>query len=281
MRIGNRSAIVFCDNLNRDTGIPALENESVALTFTSPPYWNYIAYAGKKGGGYEKSYQGYLETLRETFDCMARKTIVGGRAVINVSNMKSRLAVEGSSFIYPIVSDMIQLMQSVGFTFFDEIIWVKGSVNRGALKGRYLFGSYPYPPTPKILDSMFENILIFTKPGKRPKVDPDIKDRSKLSKREWRTWTRGLWHIRPDRDRHHPATFPMELATRIIRLYSFVEDVVLDPFAGSGTAVIAAEKYHRKGIGFEISETYQTAVHEKAEKWLHQLELFQGDTLLC
>ena len=94
---------------------------------------------------------GALATL---FDNIERKTIPGGRMVVNASNMKSRKTVEGTSFVYPIVPDIIVRAQQAGFTFFDEIIWVKGGANAGALKGRVLFGSYPYPPTPKILDAV-------------------------------------------------------------------------------------------------------------------------------
>ena len=271
--MGNRARLTFTDNLNTDLGVPALDPESVALTFTSPPYWNFVDYAGSKGVGYEDSYQSYLDSLSKLFRAVMCKTIPGGRMVVNASNMKSRKAVEGTSFVYPIVPDIIARAQEAGFTFFDEIIWVKGGANAGALNGRPLFGSYPYPPTPKILDSTFENIIVFTKPGQREKVCKEIKGRSQLTKDEWRTFTRGVWEIPPDRDPDHPATFPMEIAERIVRMYSFADDVVLDPFAGSGTTLIAAERHNRIGVGFEISRAYEEAIRNKETKWLRQLRL--------
>ena len=273
IRVGSHSRLVFSDNLNNNFGVPALESESVALTFTSPPYWNFVDYAGNDGVGYESSYKEYLNSLSTLFCAIAWKTIPGGRLVVNVSNMKSRKSIEGESFVYPIVSDIIDRAKRADFTFFDEIIWVKGGANAGALKGRVLFGSYPYPPTPKILDSTFENILVFTKPGKREKVCKEVKVRSQLTKYEWRTFTKGIWEIPPDRDPDHPATFPMEIAERVVRMYSFEDDVVLDPFAGSGTTLIAAERYNRIGIGFEISREYEQAVKNKEDKWLRQLRL--------
>ena len=273
IRVGSRGRLVFSDNLNKNFGVPALEDESVALTFTSPPYWNFIDYEGGNGvGNREECYTDYLDSLEQLFSVIIDKTMPGGRFIVNVSNMKSRRAIEGDSFVYPIVSDVIRLSMAVGFTFFDEILWVKGGINLSALKGRVLFGSYPYPPTPKILDSMFENILVFTKPGKR-KVCPEIKDRSRLTKEEWKEFTMGVWQISPDRDPDHPAPFPMKLAERIIRMYSFVDDIVLDPFAGSATALIACEKYDRCGVGFEISRAYEQAVRNKEAKWLNQLTL--------
>lgn len=275
--VGNSSWVIFADNLDKKFGVPVLENESVALTFTSPPYWNFIDYAGSEGVGYETSYKDYLNSLSKLFRTLEKKTIPGGRLIVNASNMKSRRSVEGESFVYPIVPDIITRAQRAGFTFFDEIIWVKGGANAGALKGRVLFGSYPYPPTPKILDSTFENILVFTKPGKRPKVCQEVKDRSQLTKDEWRTFTKGIWQIPPDRNSDHPATFPIEVADRIVRMYSFADDVVLDPFAGSGTTLIAADKHKRRGIGFEISPDYEQAIRNKEEKCLRQLH-FPGMT---
>ena len=271
--VGNDSCVIFSDNLDKKSGVPGLTNESVALTFTSPPYWNFIDYAGNEGVGYESSYRDYLNSLGKLFRAIARKTMPGGRLIVNASNMKSRKSVEGRSFVYPIVPDIIDRAQRAGFTFFDEIIWVKGGANAGALKGRVLFGSYPYPPTPKILDSTFENIIVFTKPGKRKKVCKEVKGRSQLTKDEWRLFTKGVWEIPPDRDPDHPATFPMEIAERVVRMYSFAGDVVLDPFAGSGTTLIAADKHNRRGIGFEIARDYEQAIKNKEEKCLRQLNL--------
>ena len=273
MTVGDSSYVIFSDNLDKYSGVPLLKNESIALTFTSPPYWNFVDYAASEGVGYEDSYKDYLNSLLKLFRVVAKKTIPGGRMVVNASNMKSRRSVEGESFVYPIVPDIIALAKRAGLTFFDEIIWVKGGANAGALKGRVLFGSYPYPPTPKILDSTFENIIVFTKPGKREKVCKEVKERSQLTKDEWRTFTKGIWEIPPDRNPDHPATFPMEVAERIVRMYSFVDDVVLDPFAGSGTTLIAADKHNRRGIGFEIARDYEQAIRNKEAGCLRQLNL--------
>lgn len=268
MPVGQYSRVIFVDNLDPVRGIHSLPDERVALTFTSPPYWNFVDYGHEDSGvGSESSYREYIDTLQRVFVAVWQKTIPGGRVVVNVSNMKSRQDVEGESFIYPIVADTIKIMSEAGFTFFDEIIWHKGSANAGALSGTPLWGSYPYPPTPKILDSTFENILVFTKPGHR-NVDLGIKELSRLTVDDWREYTRGVWTLPADRDPNHPATFPMEVADRIVRMYSFVNDLVVDPFAGSGTTVISAEKNGRTGTGYEISPLYAKAVKEKSERWL-------------
>ena len=264
--VGRHSRVVFADSLDPDNGLPSLPDASVALTFTSPPYWTFAEY-GDMGVGYEGSYEGYIDSLQRVFTAVWQKTLPGGRTVVNISNMKSKQEEEGAARIYPIVADLIRVMTGIGFVFFDEIVWHKGNANAGALGGSPLWGSYPYPPTPKILDSTFENILVFSKPGSR-EVDMGVKEQSRLTMEDWREYTKGVWAIPHDRDPNHPATFPMEVADRIVRLYSFVYDVVVDPFAGTGTAVVSAERNLRAGVGYEIAPMYQAAVQGKAEQWL-------------
>lgn len=269
--VGRQGKIFFTDNMSREKGIPSLADESVALVFTSPPYWDFVEYPSE-GIGTERSYDEYLASLQSVFSEIQRTIMPGGRVVVNASNMKSKKDNvkkddDAHSFIYPIVSDIINTMTNIGFVFFDEMIWHKGEANAGALGGAPLWGSYPYPPTPKMLDSTFENILVFTKQGTRI-TDPGTKELSALELGDWREYTKGIWSIPPDKDPIHPATFPIEIAERVIRLYSFADDVVLDPFAGSGTTIIAADKWHRQGVGFEIAPSYLASIQEKVNKWL-------------
>ena len=153
LQVGHRSRVVFTTNMDPGRGVPSLTDESVALTFTSPPYWNYLDY-GYLGVGYEESYQQYIDSLRALFTAVFQKTMPGGRAVVNVSNMKSRQDVEGRAFLYPIVADTIGTLTQAGFTFFDEIIWHKRDTTTGPMSGSPLWGSYPYPPTAE--DSGFD-----------------------------------------------------------------------------------------------------------------------------
>ena len=271
MDIGRNGQVVFSDNMDEQLGVPSLEDESVALTFTSPPYFNYVEYATDSN---VDSYTDYLEQLRLLFFQVWKKTIAGGRLVVNVANMKSRKAVEGRTFLYPVVADVETILTDVGFTFFDEIVWDKKQPRPTTRNRRPLFGSYPFPPTPKIASNSFENILIFVKEGKRERIPMVLKERDRITLSEWREFTKGIWAIATDRDKHHPATFPIELAERVIRLYSFTDDVVLDPYVGSGTTVIASELWNRKGIGFEISSDYQECIRDRAAKCLDtQLEM--------
>ena len=237
--------------------LPGLAFESIHLAFYSPPYWNYIDYDGGKGiGNKEDTYKEYLDSLGRVNACLFDKIIRGGRVVVNISNMKSRKSIEGISYLmYPITHHLCSIMSEIGFIFYDEIVWDK--IRLRTPDSKFLFGSYPYPPTPRIMNSNFENILIFSKDGKRPTVDKAIKEKSKLTKEEWKAFTQGIWRINAARNKNHPAVFPFEVAERIIRLYSFFGDTVIDPFAGVGTTLQAAEKWGRKGIGYEISEIYR------------------------
>lgn len=271
LKIGNNSYIRFCDNMCEESGVSSMEDESVHLCFTSPPYFNYVDYAGDAGVGKEDEYSSYLAALYRIFGRVYDKLVPGGKLVINTSNMSSRRDVDGDvSFLRPIAFDTVAMVVGPGYILKDEIIWHKAGGNAGSLGGKMLFGSYPYPPTPRFLSSIFEYILVFAKPGTRPKVDKSVKEASRLTKEEWLEYTNGIWKVFSTPNSEHPATFPMEIAQRVVRLFSFVGDTVLDPFAGSGTTVIAAEKYGRCGVGYEIAEDYRGAVESQVVKELDQ-----------
>jgi len=258
MKITENATVYF----KSSTEMKEVENDSVALVVTSPPYFNFIEY-GKIGIGTETEYQTYLDNLESVFRECFRVLIPDGKVCINITNMKSRKDVEGKSFVYPIVADVTKIMQKIGFTFWDEVVWVKGDANNGALKGKPLFGSYPYPPNPKMLDSIFENIIIFKKEGKlEQRVTQETKENSKVTKQEWAKFTKGVWTFPHDKSLH-PASFPLELPYRLIRLYSFVGETVLDPFAGTCTTLAAAEKLKRKSIGYEIFKDYEKLIKKR------------------
>ena len=165
------------------------------------------------------------------------------------------------------------MMAKLGMIFFDELIWVKGGANAGALGGKPLFGSYPYPPNPKILDSIFENIMIFKKDGKiENRVSKEIKEQSKVTMKEWMEYTKGVWFIANDRSAH-PASFPIEIPKRFIKLYTFKNEIVLDPFSGTGTTVVAAAMLDRKGIGYEIFDSYKKLIRDRYDQFVSQKTL--------
>jgi DNA modification methylase len=154
-----------------------------------------------------------------------------------------------------VISDIEVFMNSTKEMYLQSLyIWDKRKIVRFSS-----FGSYPYPPN--IFSTFpFEWIIVFSKKGKRlNKVSKEIKEASKLSAKEWQEWAiNSIWEMQPAKAKSigHPAPFPEELPTRLIKLYSFVGDTVLDPFAGSGTTLVAAKKLRRHGIGYEINPDY-------------------------
>ena len=143
------------------------------------------------------------------------------------------------------------LCHELGFRLLDVFIWNKG-FNRNF--GGPLLGSYPYPAT-LYNNVYFEYIFILKKPGKR-RVDPEAKEKSKLSREEWKEYVQRIWRIETETEwfQGHEAVFPVEVPKRLIRMYSFVGDTVLDPFLGSGTTTLAAMQLGRNSIGYEINE---------------------------
>jgi len=227
-----------------------------------------------------KSFIKVFNNLKEVFTECFRVLIPDGKACINITNMKSRKAFEGKSFLYSIVADVTKMMMEIGFLFFDEIVWIKANANNGALNGKPLFGSYPYPPNPKILDSIFENILIFKKEGRlEQRADLETKESSKVTKEEWMQYTKGVWNIEPDRNSPHPASFPLELPKRLIKIYSFKNETVLDPFTGTGSTLVAANLLERKAIGYEIFDEYQRFIKDRFSANFDQLKLFEEEII--
>ena len=138
------------------------------------------------------------------------------------------------------------------------------------------FGSYPYPPN--IFSSYpYEWIIVFSKEGERQKVAKEIKEKSKISKEEWKNWAvNSIWEFPPAKAtlEKHPAPFPDELPKRLIKLFSFYGDIILDPFMGTGTTLKVARELGRSGIGYEINEEYISLAKRKIINTSEQLKLF-------
>lgn len=257
--IKNDIKVYFKDSRN----MTEVRDNSVNLIITSPPYFEYKDYGIKEQIGFGSTFEKYVKDLGIVLKECTRILAPDGKLCINIVDPYSHVKKEGRRFVYPLTSSIILESTKLGLDFYDEIIWVKADANAGALSGKPLFGSYPYPTNFCILKSMFENILIFKKPGKTRAVDKEIKLKSKLNKEEWREYTKGVWNIPAVKQIDHLAMFPEELPKRLIKLYSFYGDTVLDPFLGSGTTLKVAKELNRKGIGYEINKSYKTLIIRK------------------
>ena len=207
------------------------------LTITSPPYnvdLKYDVYADNV------PYYEYLEELKSVFSEVYNKTKSGGRCIINIGDKNN-----GRVSLH---SDIIQMMKNIGWLSFCCIIWNKNTTCNRAAWGSYLSPSCPSFPTP------FEYILGFSKDN----LKLSYKGESDLLKEEFISWTLPIWSFSGNSDRgiKHPAPFPIELPTRCIKLFSWKNAIVYDPFMGSGTTAIACKNNNRNFIGSEISKEY-------------------------
>jgi site-specific DNA-methyltransferase (adenine-specific) len=141
------------------------------------------------------------------------------------------------------------------------IIWQKPTT-MNTTGGASVMGSFPYPRN-GIIKIDYEFILVFKKPGEAPKVSKELKEKSKLSKEEWNEYFNGHWNFNGERQTEHLAMFPEELPKRLIKMFSFVGDTVLDPFLGSGTTMLAAKNLGRNSIGYEINPDFLNIIKKK------------------
>ena len=249
--------------------LQTLPAESVHLAVTSPPYHDRKSYGRRPHPAdldRPQPYDQYLEQIADIWRLCHRVLTPGGKLTFISANMKERQAKPPR--LAPLHHDLVAAAQSAGFIYHDEALWIKKSSYLGSPEGRPMFGSYPHPGNPKFLNQLWEHIAVLAKPGKRPRPHEAQKQISRLSWEQWRAWTNGVWRIESTADPEHPATLSPEVAERLIRLYTFAGETVLDPFAGIGTTVIAAEACGRQGIGIELHQRYATAARRRAERLL-------------
>ncbi len=226
---------IYCQSAAAMMPIP---DNSVGLAFTSPPY--------NVGKDYDDdmSLESYLALIGQVAREVYRVLCPGGRYVVNIANLGRKPYIPLHAYFY-------ELHQQVGFLPMGEIIWRKA---KGA-SGNCAWGSWQSAKAPRLRD-LHEYLLVFTK---EKFARPD-KGESDISRDEFMAATLSIWEIGAESAKRvgHPAPFPVALAERVIRLYSYVGDVVLDPFMGSGTTAVAAVQNQRHYVGFDISEEYCT-----------------------
>jgi len=238
-----------------------VEDGGIDLVVTSPPYWHIKDYGVPGQIGYGQSLHEYLKDLYHAWRECFRVLREGARLCINVGDQFARAAVYGRYKVIPLHAEFINQCEHIGFDFLGAIIWQKKTTMNPS-GGAVVMGSYPFPPN-GIVEIDYEFILIFKKPGPSKKVAPEIKAASKLTKAEWKEYFAGHWHFGGVRQAGHEAMFPEELPRRLIKMFTFVGDTVLDPFLGSGTTVKAALDLGRNAVGYEINPDFLAAMPQK------------------
>lgn len=251
-----------------------VKDESVHLIITSPPYWQLKDYGNRKQIGFNDTYEEYVNNLNLVWSECHRILHKGCRLCINIGDQFARSVYYGRYKVIPIRTEIIKFCESAGFDYMGAIIWQKVTTCH-TTGGATVMGSYPYPRS-GILKLDYEFILIFKKYGNPPKVSKEIKERSKLTDEEWNQYFTGHWNFPGEKQDNHLAMFPEELPRRLIKMFSFVGDTVLDPFLGSGTTSLAAKNLNRNSIGYEINEDFLPIIKEKLG--LKQFSVFQDAT---
>ena len=238
-----------------------LGDESVHLIVTSPPYWQLKDYGPKEQIGYNDTYQDYINNLNLVWNQCHRVLHKGCRLCVNIGDQFARSVYYGRYKIIPIRTEIIRFCETIGFDYMGAIIWQKVTTCN-TTGGATIMGSFPYPRN-GIVKIDYEFILIFKKHGKAPSVPKKIKEQSKLTKEEWNQYFYGHWNFSGARQDAHLAPFPEELPKRLIKMFSFVGDTVLDPFLGSGTTSVAAVGLSRNSIGYEINPDFLPTIEDR------------------
>ena len=247
-----------------------LPDESVHLVITSPPYWQLKDYGATNQIGYHESYESYINNLNLVWKECHRVLHPGCRLCINIGDQFARSVYYGRYKVIPIRTEIIKFCETIGFDYMGAIIWQKVTTTN-TTGGATIMGSFPYPRN-GILKIDYEFILLFKKQGNPPKPTHQQKELSVISKENWNTYFSGHWYFAGTKQEGHIAMFPEELPARLIRMFAFAGDTVLDPFLGSGTTSMAARNLGRHSIGYEINEDFIPIIKRKLQT--EQVDLY-------
>lgn len=240
-----------------------LSDNSVHLIITSPPYWQLKDYGVTNQIGFHDNYESYINNLNLVWKECYRTLHNGCRLCINIGDQFARAVYYGRYKVIPIREEIIKFCENIGFDYMGAIIWQKVTTSN-TTGGGVQMGSYPYPRN-GILKLDYEFILIFKKLGDAPKPTKEQKTLSVMTAEEWNNFFAGHWNFAGARQSGHIAMFPEELPKRLIKMFSFVGETVLDPFAGSGTTALAAKNLNRHSVGYEINSEFISIIKDKLE----------------
>lgn len=238
-----------------------IPDESVQLIVTSPPYWQLKDYGTDNQIGFNDTYEEYINNLNLVWNECFRVLEPGCRLCVNIGDQFARTVYYGRYKVIPIHSEIIRFCETAGFDYMGSIVWQKPT-SMHTTGGQQVMGSFPYPRS-GIVKIDFEHILLFKKIGKPSPVSKEIREASKLSAEEWNEYFCSHWTFGGARQDKHIAVFPEELPKRLIKMFSFVGDTVLDPFMGSGTTALAARNLGRNSIGYEINRSFRKFYEDK------------------
>lgn len=233
-----------------------IPDASVHLIVTSPPYWTLKRYNENPDQlGHVDDYEQFLSELAKVWQHCFRVLVPGGRLVCVVGDVCLSRRKHGRHVVVPLHADIAVTCRKIGFDNLNPIIWYKIANASYEVNNGTRFLGKPYEPN-AIIKNDIEFILMQRKPGGYRKPTPEQRQLSMIDKKEYGAWFRQFWDISGTSTRQHPAPFPYEMAYRLVRMFSFHGDTVLDPFCGTGTTMVAALKTGRNSIGLDIDPEY-------------------------
>lgn len=251
-----------------DARSASIQRESVQLVLTSPPYWNLKEYEKTQGQlGHIDDYDTFLSELDKVWKSCFDALVPGGRLICVVGDVcLSRRKNNGRHTVVPLHASIQEHCRAIGFDNVAPIIWHKiANVTREVENGSSFLGK-PYEPN-AVIKNDIEYILMERKPGGYRKPSRHERILSVISEQNYQCWFQQIWTgVTGASTKNHPAPYPMELAERLIRMFSFVGDTVLDPFLGTGTTTMAAMAWGRNSIGIEVDPSYLEFARKRIER---------------
>jgi len=261
---------LFCGDSRQMNFLPSA---SVHLAVTSPPYWTLKEYPRREGQlGLIADYEAFLEELDRVWTEVFRVLVPGGRLIVVVGDVCLSRRRVGKHVVFPLHAGIQERCRRIGFDNLAPIIWYKIANATLEVDNGSTFLGKPYEPN-GIVKNDIEYILFQRKPGGYRKPSLAARILSIIPEALQREWFQQIWTMKGMSTRRHPAPFPVALAERLVRMFSFVGDNVLDPFMGTGTTSVAASKWGRNSVGIEIEDGYFELARARLSEKAKELQL--------
>ena len=243
--------------------LSAVPDNSLHLVLTSPPYWTLKRYPENEAQlGHTFDYQEFLGEIDKIWTECFRVLVPGGRLIIVVGDVCLSRRRHGTHMVLPLHADIQVRANRIGFHNLAPIIWYKIANAAFEVENGSSFLGKPYEPN-AVIKNDIEYILMQRKPGGYRQTNDTMRLLSLIGEEDHHEWFRQVWDLKGASTRQHPAPYPLELAERLIRMFSFVGDTVLDPFLGTGTTSIAAARWARNSVGFEVEASYSRLCRQR------------------